>query len=191
MITLILGGARSGKSDLALRLAGTIPGRRAFVATAQVLDEEMAERITLHRRTRGDDWETFEEPREVGQLLLRIAGQFQVILLDCLTLWISNRLLAGGAEGIEAALEKEIDLIREAGKYPGLHLFLVGNEVGMGVVPESSLGRIFRDLCGRVHQSLAKAADSVTFCVAGLPLPLKGEGAPSGVSPIPQEPWIL
>jgi adenosylcobinamide kinase/adenosylcobinamide-phosphate guanylyltransferase len=174
MITLILGGARSGKSDLALRLAQGLPGRKAFVATAQASDAEMAERIEHHRRRRGPSWDLFEEPLEVGRLLQRIGPQFEVILVDCLTLWISNRLMAAGEDGDEESLKGELDLICEAGRRDGLQLFLVSNEVGMGIVPENVLARSFRDWSGRAHQILAQSADAVYFCVAGLGIKLKG-----------------
>ncbi len=175
MITLILGGTRSGKSDLALRLAQEIPGRKAFVATAQALDAEMAKRIERHQKKRGADWELFEEPLEIGGLLRLIAPQFDVVLVDCLTLWIANRLSAQ-EEGNwdEEAMKGDLELIREVGRQAGLRLFLVSNEVGMGVVPENALTRSFRDCAGRAHQFLTEAAGSVYFCVAGLPLKLKG-----------------
>ncbi len=174
MMTLILGGARSGKSELALRLAQEVPGRRAFVATAQASDAEMVERIERHQRRRGPGWELFEEPLEVGCLLRRIGPQFEVILVDCLTLWISNRLMAAGENRDEETLGEELERIREIGDQPGLQLFLVSNEVGMGIVPDNALARAFRDWTGRAHQSLAQAADVVYFCVAGLPMKLKG-----------------
>lgn len=174
MITLILGGARSGKSDLALRLAKEVRGRKAFVATAQAGDAEMAERIKHHRRKRGPGWETFEEPLEIGRLLQRIGPEFEVILVDCLTLWISNRLVAAGENRDEEALKEELELICAAGARAGLQLFLVSNEVGLGVVPEKALARAFRDWTGRAHQILAQTADAVYFCVAGLGIRLKG-----------------
>jgi len=175
VITLILGGARSGKSDLALRLAQAIPGRKAFVATAQALDTEMAERIERHQKKRGPDWELFEEPLEIGGLLDLVAPQFEVILVDCLTLWIANRLFAQeGGDWDEETLKEDLELIREAGRREELQLFLVSNEVGMGVVPENALARAFRDWTGRTHQFLTETAGSVYFCVAGLPIKLKG-----------------
>jgi len=174
MITLILGGARSGKSDLALRLAQEVAGRKAFVATAQAGDAEMAERIERHQKKRGVDWELFEESLDLGGLLGRIGPQFEVILVDCLTLWISNRLMAAGVDLDEESLKEELELICEAGRRDSLQLFLVSNEVGMGIVPENTLARAFRDWTGRAHQTLVQAADVVYFCVAGLPMKLKG-----------------
>jgi len=174
MITLILGGVRSGKSDLALRLAQEIPGRKAFVATAQALDAEMAERIERHQKKRGPDWELFEEPLEIGGLLRLIAPQFEVILVDCLTIWIANRLNSQQENWDEESLKGDLELIREAGRQAGLRLYLVSNEVGMGVVPDNALARAFRDWTGRTHQFLAEAAGVVYFCVAGLPIKLKG-----------------
>jgi adenosylcobinamide kinase / adenosylcobinamide-phosphate guanylyltransferase len=174
MITLILGGARSGKSDLALRLAQEIPGRKAFVATAQAQDAEMVKRIERHQEKRGSDWELFEEPLEIGGLLGLIAPQFDVILVDCLTFWISNRLMAQEGNWDEETLRRDLDLIRETGGRAGLQLFVVSSEVGMGVVPDNPLARAFRDLTGRAHQTLAESAGTVYFCVAGLPMKLKG-----------------
>jgi adenosylcobinamide kinase/adenosylcobinamide-phosphate guanylyltransferase len=174
MITLILGGARSGKSDLALRLAQEIPGRKAFVATAQALDVEMVERIERHQKKRGADWELFEEPLEIGGLLRLIAPQFEVILVDCLTIWIANRLNSQQENWDDESLKGDLDLIREVGRQAGLRLFLVSNEVGMGVVPDNALARAFRDWTGRAHQTLAEAAGVVYLCVAGLPIKLKG-----------------
>lgn len=174
MITLILGGARSGKSDLALRLAQAIPGRKAFVATALACDAEMAERIRRHQKNRGPSWELFEEPLELGKLLQRIGPQFDAIVVDCLTLWMGNRLTSFGNGWGEEALREELGLICEVGRPEGLHLILVSNEVGMGIVPENALARAFRDLSGRAHQIVAEAADVVYFCVAGLAMRLKG-----------------
>jgi adenosylcobinamide kinase/adenosylcobinamide-phosphate guanylyltransferase len=174
MITLILGGVRSGKSELALGLAQELPGRRAFVATARAGDEEMAERIERHQRRRGAEWELFEEPLEIGGLLQRIGGRFEIILVDCLALWISNRLLAAEGNRNEEILKEELELIQDVGHQASLQLFLVSNEVGMGIVPDNALARAFRDWTGRAHQSLAQAADVVYFCVAGLPVKLKG-----------------
>jgi len=174
LITLILGGARSGKSELALRLAQEVPGRKAFVATAQALDAEMAERIERHKQKRGPGWELFEEPLDVGGLLGRIGPQFEVILVDCLTIWIANRLSAQGGGWEEESLKGDLERICEAGRRDELQLLLVGNEVGMGVVPDNALARAFRDWTGRAHQFLAEAAGVVYFCVAGLSMKLKG-----------------
>lgn len=174
MITLILGGARSGKSELALQLGEKVPGRRAFVATAQASDAEMAERISCHQERRGKDWDLFEEPLHLGSLLRQLAPWYQVIVVDCLTLWMGNRLRSGGGEGEAEAVMEELARIREAGRLPGVHLILVSNEVGMGIVPNNPLARSFRDLSGRAHQFLAGEAEGVYFCLAGIPLRLKG-----------------
>jgi adenosylcobinamide kinase/adenosylcobinamide-phosphate guanylyltransferase len=168
-LILVGGGARSGKSDFALALARTLGKRRLFLATAQAGDEEMAERIRRHRQTRGDDFITIEEPHAVPETLSRQTG-YDVLVLDCLTLWISNMLLEGAE--VEAILRRIDDLISIlAGG--GMHAVIITNEVGMGLVPETPLGRVFRDVTGFAHQRLSKAADEVYFAVLGTMLRIK------------------
>ncbi len=164
-VTLILGGARSGKSARALAL--TRPPR-VFLATAQALDEEMADRIAAHRAERGPDWTVVEEPLELTRALAAHAAAGRCVLVDCLTLWLSNLMAAGRdpeAEG--AALAAALPAL------PGEVIF-VSNEVGMGLTPMNALGRAFRDAQGRLNQTVAAAADRVEFVAAGLPLTLKG-----------------
>jgi adenosylcobinamide kinase/adenosylcobinamide-phosphate guanylyltransferase len=165
-LTLVLGGARSGKSRYAESLITATPPPWVYVATAQAQDAEMAERIAAHRTRRGVGWRTIEEPHEVASVLAADQG---TILVDCLTLWLSNRMLAGADTDAEiAGLETALDV----------HLWpvvLVSNEVGSGIVPDNALARRFADLQGRLNQRIAARADRVVLVVAGLPLILKGQ----------------
>jgi adenosylcobinamide kinase/adenosylcobinamide-phosphate guanylyltransferase len=164
---LILGGARSGKSRAAETLARAAGGERFYVATAEAWDDEMAERIARHRADRGAGWETIDAPRALVPALQAADGPGRVVLVDCLTLWLSNVMLADGdVEAAGAALVSAL---------PGLsaRLVFVSNEVGMGIVPDTPLGRRFRDAQGRLNQRMAEACDTVLFVAAGLPLTLK------------------
>jgi adenosylcobinamide kinase / adenosylcobinamide-phosphate guanylyltransferase len=166
---LILGGARSGKSRYGERLAEESGLAPVYLATGEAGDEEMAARIAVHRARRGPAWRTVEEPLELEAALVREAALGRALLVDCLTLWLSNIMAAG------AAIEQRIAaLARTASHLPGLVLF-VSNEVGLGLVPETPLGRAFRDAQGRLNQAMAEACDRVVLMVAGLPLMLKGE----------------
>ena len=167
-VFFITGGARSGKSSLALRLASARQGKRAFIATMQALDEEGAERIKKHRTERGGQWKTFEEPMDVARLLGQLSGQYDVVVLDCLTLWLTNVMLA------EADVGQAVDgLLGAVSGYSGEALFIVSNEVGMGIVPENELARRFRDEAGHLNQKMAALADRAIMSVAGLPVTLK------------------
>lgn len=170
-ITLILGGARSGKSTHAVSLARKHK-KTAFIATCQPLDKEMQDRILLHKEARPKDWKTFEEPRDIGGLLGKIGNDFDCIIIDCLTLLISNLILEGHKE--EYILEKikaiAVNLRKKKAK-----IIIVSNEVGLGIVPANRLGRDFRDIAGKANQMTAKIADEVLFVVAGTPLKIKGE----------------
>jgi adenosylcobinamide kinase/adenosylcobinamide-phosphate guanylyltransferase len=163
--TLVLGGARSGKSRYAERLLGSAPA--LYLATGQALDDEMAERIRLHRDRRGPGWDTIEEPLALADTIERAARSGRALLVDCLTLWISNLMLAGRDVDAETARLCEV-LSAPAGP-----VVLVSNEVGMGLVPETPLGRAFRDHQGRVNQRVADVCRRVVFVAAGLPLVLK------------------
>ena len=171
-VTLVLGGARSGKSALAEELVLAEGAEKLYLATAEVRDAEMAERVARHRARRGAGWSTLEEPLDLTAALKREAAPGRVILVDCLTLWLSNLLLA--ERDLEAA---EAELCAALKDLSG-PLVLVSNEVGLGIVPENALARRFRDAAGRLNQSVAAVADLVVFTAAGLPLVLKG---PSGV----------
>jgi adenosylcobinamide kinase/adenosylcobinamide-phosphate guanylyltransferase len=166
-LTLVLGGARSGKSAFAEALvlgAGLEP---VYVATAQALDGEMADRIERHRRQRGTGWRLVEEPLELAQALATEAGPGRAVLVDCLTLWLTNVLLAEREPRLEA------DRLLQTVKGLAGPAVLVSNEVGLGVVPADALSRRFVDEAGRLHQRLAAAAQEVVFMAAGLPLHLK------------------
>jgi adenosylcobinamide kinase/adenosylcobinamide-phosphate guanylyltransferase len=165
--TLVLGGARSGKSTFAERLVCDSGLARVYVATGEAGDTEMRERIDHHRERRGGDWQTIEEPLALAETLAREARAERAILVDCLTLWLSNLMHAN--RDIEAESGRLSAVLRGA---PGL-LVLVSNEVGLGLVPETPLGRAFRDAQGRLNQAIAGVADNVVFIAAGLPLWLK------------------
>ncbi|HSA81685.1 MAG TPA: bifunctional adenosylcobinamide kinase/adenosylcobinamide-phosphate guanylyltransferase [Geminicoccaceae bacterium] len=166
-LTLILGGARSGKSREAERLvlaSGLMP---IYVATAQALDDEMAARIAAHRLRRGREWRTLEEPLDLAGTLERECADGRAVLVDCLTLWLTNLMVA--ARPVEAELER---LLAVLPRLPGARV-LVSNEVGQGVVPASAMARAFVDHAGRLHQRIAEQADGVVFMTAGLALRLK------------------
>jgi adenosylcobinamide kinase / adenosylcobinamide-phosphate guanylyltransferase len=169
-VTLVLGGARAGKSAYAERLiaGGLAPGQTGlYIATAEAHDAEMAERIAHHRARRGAVWQTREVPLELPDALRTAARQAQPVLVDCLTLWVSNLLAA--ERDIDAAARDLGAALQEA-RAP---IALVSNEVGLGIVPDNALARAFRDHAGRLHQSIAEIADRVVFVAAGLPLTLK------------------
>jgi adenosylcobinamide kinase/adenosylcobinamide-phosphate guanylyltransferase len=165
-LTLVLGGARSGKSRYAESLVTALPPPWIYVATGQGLDAEMAARIGAHRARRGAGWTTVEAPRELAGAL---AAHAQApILVDCLTLWLSNLMMA------EAPIEAEFDRLAQALHKATAPVVMVANEVGSGIVPDNALARRFRDLQGGLNQRIAAQADSVVLLVAGLPLVVKG-----------------
>lgn len=168
-VTLVLGGARSGKSNFAERLiAESTATRRIYLATATAGDTEMAERIAHHRARRPAVWQTIEAPLALGETVAHNAAADSALLVDCLTLWLSNLMHAGREVDDETA--RLVAVLRQA---PG-DIVLVSNEVGLGLVPETSLGRAFRDAQGRLNQAVAEVAVRVAFIAAGLPLWLKG-----------------
>lgn len=176
-LILILGGARSGKSAQAERLADSLGRSALYVATAEAGDEEMRLRIAKHRARRPAPWETLEAPRQVGQAVRSRGTTAGVVLLDCLTL-LANNVLADLPEPLdqdlaEAALAREVDGILEAYQAGEATWIVVSNEVGLGLVPLYPLGRIYRDALGRANQRLAEAADEVVFMVAGIPMVIK------------------
>jgi adenosylcobinamide kinase/adenosylcobinamide-phosphate guanylyltransferase len=170
-IILITGGARSGKSRFSEELALQFSGPKAYLATAQALDEEMAERIRRHRENRAGDWQTLEEPIKVAGCIEKEGARFNLILLDCLTLWVSNLMMVGWDE---AKILEEGNRLLDACRQAKGSLILVGNEVGMGIVPENAQARLFRDLSGFIQQKVAREADEVYFMVSGLPVKIKG-----------------
>ena len=176
-IILITGGARSGKSRHAQILAEALPGERLFIATCPVIDGEMRERISRHQTDRQDrGWKTVEEELNLAEILTA-SPSAGVVLLDCLTLWISNLLFAasepdGITEDLIAGLAEK--LAAAARQHPGVVL-IVTNEVGLGIVPENPLARRYRDLVGRCNQTIAAVADRVDLVVCGIPMTIKGE----------------
>ena len=164
-VTLVLGGARSGKSRHAESLLTAGPPPWCYLATAQAFDGEMADRIAIHRARRGDEWRTLEAPLDIDAALAEAAGL--PVLIDCLTLWVSNLLLAerevdAAASGLLAAIDRR-----------AAPTILVANETGLGIVPDNALARRFRDAAGSLNQRVAARADRVLFMVAGLPMVVK------------------
>jgi adenosylcobinamide kinase / adenosylcobinamide-phosphate guanylyltransferase len=170
---LVLGGARSGKSAYAQSLAEANGSERLYLATAAPGDEEMAARIARHQADRGQGWTTLEEPLDIAAALLTHAQPSRVVVVDCLTLWLSNLMLAGQDPG--PAITALADAV---GHLAGPVIF-VSNEVGMGLVPDNKLGREFRDWQGRANREIGAACDAVIFVAAGLPLKLKPGTTPS------------
>jgi adenosylcobinamide kinase/adenosylcobinamide-phosphate guanylyltransferase len=178
---LVGGGTRSGKSDFALARARRLGPRRLFVATARAGDAEMAARIDRHRQTRGADFHTLEEPLALPEALCRAEG-WDVVLLDCLTLWLANLLLEGKGQG---AVLGHVEELAAALRGVPAHVVVVTSEVGLGLVPETPLGRTFRDVAGLAHQRLARAADEVYFAVLGVVLRLKPGPVAPALEPTP------
>lgn len=166
-VVLFLGGARSGKSRLALARAESLRGERVYIATAEALDAEMAERIARHQADRGPHWRTLEVPVALPEAIRSEGVAGRVLLVDCLTLWLTNLMLrehdiADATTRLLSALEQQRGTV-----------LLVSNEVGLGIVPENALARRFRDEAGRLHQRVAAMADEVMFVAAGLALRMK------------------
>jgi adenosylcobinamide kinase/adenosylcobinamide-phosphate guanylyltransferase len=166
-ITFVIGGSRSGKSSFALERASKLQGSKAFLATAQALDDEMRERIERHKSERSAEWKTFEEPIALPQFIVDKGNKFDVILVDCLTLWLSNLIMNN------ADVESAIESLRSAAAPCPSSLFIVSNEVGMGIVPENALARRFRDLAGTLNRRFAEIADEVYLVTAGISLKIK------------------
>lgn len=176
MLTLLIGGARSGKSRFAESLCAHSK-RVAYIATARVEDKEMAARIARHRQDRPANWLTIEEPLCIDVALRQAAKTHEVLLVDCLTVWLSNLLYQHrrrAASQIEAIVLSKADLI--AGAAPSRHVILVSNEVGAGIVPSTKVARLFRDLQGQLNQRIAASADQVFLLAAGIPLQIKPAG---------------
>ncbi|TEB16637.1 Bifunctional adenosylcobalamin biosynthesis protein CobP [Pelotomaculum sp. FP] len=177
-LILVLGGARSGKSELAENIASRLGGAVKYIATATIQDPEMAERVKLHQGRRPASWLTFEEPTNILGVL-KNGKQGDVFLLDCATLWLTNLLLAENLPRCGAATaEKQEYILGQAQAaaetiHQGHHLIIVSSEVGLGLVPDYPLSRTFRDLAGKVNQLLASKADQVYLTIAGLPLEIK------------------
>jgi adenosylcobinamide kinase/adenosylcobinamide-phosphate guanylyltransferase len=179
-LILVTGGARSGKSrfaqERAERTVREQGGRVLFIATAEESDDEMKARISRHRHDRPADWTTIETPLEAAAQIAAHSREAAFILLDCLTLFVSNQLLAAGdvpPEEIESAVDRAVAALIAAARSGSATVLLVTNEVGMGLHPMTALGRLFQDIAGRANQQVAAAADEVIFMVSGLPLVLK------------------
>ena len=168
-LILVLGGAASGKSQAALNRAGRT-GPKAFVATGQALDGEMKARIARHRATRSADWFTAEVPRKLAAWFLTEGKGYRTIVVDCLTLWLSNRC---GRRIVGADMTAAVDELLQAIRSTPARVVLVSNELGLGLVPTSRSARAFRDVAGRVNQQIAEAADEVYFVISGQSLRLK------------------
>lgn len=176
-IVLVTGGSRSGKSAYAQKMAEDLHGRRAFVATCPPVDEEMRARIRRHQEARrGSDWHTIEETIDLANVV-RGARGYDVLLIDCLTLWVNNLIYKAEQEGREveeAEVERRChDLLAACAEWPGTVIF-VTNEVGMGIVPDNPVSRRYRDLVGRCNQVVGAAADTVALLVCGIPVKVKG-----------------
>jgi adenosylcobinamide kinase/adenosylcobinamide-phosphate guanylyltransferase len=178
---LILGGVRSGKSQFAQDLAARIGGPVLFVATGEALDEEMRQRIDEHRRVRPSGWRTVEAPVNVGPRVREQIGDARVVIVDCLTLLVSNVIgRCGDPEQVDAGIVSqkvaaEIEELTTCIEQVEATFILVSNEVGMGLVPDNRLGRIYRDCLGKANRELAQRVGTVHFMVAGIPMTVKGE----------------
>lgn len=174
-ITLITGGARSGKSAFALELARKRYSQRAFIATAVPLDQEMKERILRHQKERGDAFHTMEEPLRLAEAISSCAGQSEVALVDCLTVWLGNLHHHSLENGL--SIENHVEPFLALLENPPCDLILVTNEVGWGIVPENRHGRVFRDRAGLLNRQVAQKARRVYLLCCGIPLMLKGESS--------------
>lgn len=174
MIDLILGGARSGKSRLAEQRALSCGLPVTYIATATAGDGEMSERIAHHQARRPGHWELLEEPLQLDAAIKRLTDSRRCLLVDCLTLWVSNWLMQDKPEGFAKAKQAVLAALQATPH----HVILVSNETGMGVVPLGKISRDFVDVSGWLHQDIAAIADNVILTVAGLPMPLKLDGKP-------------
>lgn len=170
-VIYITGGARSGKSRLAEELAAGFGAPLGYIATGRAGDAEMTQRIARHRARRGPAWHTIEEPEDLAGAIGAHQGSCKALLVDCITLWLTNLLLKGEDA---APLLAEVEALARLFTSLDIPLILVSNEVGMGIVPENALARAFRDLAGEANEMLAKAADEVYVMFSGVPLKLKG-----------------
>jgi adenosylcobinamide kinase / adenosylcobinamide-phosphate guanylyltransferase len=168
-LILVLGGARSGKSSWALRYAEEQYRPCIFIATAEVMDEEMAERVRLHKESRGPSWKLIEEPLNIDNALKTECAHAEAVLIDCMTVWLSNVLLKMGKKEVSSYQKRLLEMLSQRRQA----VIIVSNEVGSGIVPEHPLGREFRDLAGILNQKLAAIADRVVLTVAGIPVNIK------------------
>ena len=168
----ITGGCRSGKSRYALHYANQHFSKKLFLATCEVLDEEMAQRIENHKKMRGLEWQTVEEPVDIIDRIKEDGADSEVILIDCLTLWLYNLLMKWDSD---LRIMEETETLIDTLKKSDASFILVSNEVGMGIVPADPLSRRYRDLLGTMNQRIAEALDTVIFMVSGIPIFLKGK----------------
>jgi len=171
-LIFITGGCRSGKSQFALDFANRHFHKKLYLATCEALDEEMITRIEHHKKRRGSDWQTVEEPIKMTEAIRQRQSDMEVILLDCITLWLSNLLMR---QESDHEIMNEVSRLIETVTQGQTSFILVSNEVGMGIVPVEPLGRRFRDLSGIVNQKIAEVAQTVIFMVSGIPIFLKGK----------------
>ena len=185
-LIFVTGGARSGKSSFALEMANSITtlqsppwqggderrGRKCYLATAQALDSEMEERIAKHKAERGPDWDSIEEPLRVAEKIEEVKGRYDVVLFDCLTLWVSNLMLKDEKSEVRSQ-KSDIENLIDVCKKTNATTIVVSNEVGLGIVPDNALARRFRDLAGTANQLFGQAADEAYFVVSGIPMRLK------------------
>ncbi|PIE70760.1 MAG: bifunctional adenosylcobinamide kinase/adenosylcobinamide-phosphate guanylyltransferase [Deltaproteobacteria bacterium] len=178
-IFYVTGGCRSGKTRFAMDLAeSTASSGRVYLATCEPVDAEMKRRVARHRNERGSGWRTVEEPLDLTGTLTRIAGDASVVLIDCFTLWVSNRMMAGDTE---TDIRSHAKALMEVIGMRVCPVVMVSNEVGWGIVPEHPLSRAFRDILGEVNQFLARAADTAVLMASGMPVYLKGSSVSSEV----------
>ena len=171
-LIFVTGGGRSGKSRYAQTIADEIKGRKLYLATAHALDDEMKSRIEIHRMDRPAGWNTVEETKHLSKAVKEIDKKFEVILIDCITMWISNLLVI--EDFSESEIMKELEsFISNCKEFAGT-VIVVSNEVGSGIVPDNRISRLFRDIAGKANQEIATAADNVYLVVAGVPMKLKG-----------------
>jgi len=191
-VAFVIGGVRSGKSSFALTEAMKFKGQKAYIATGEALDDEMRERIEKHKKDRGEEWDTIEEPLKIADVVSEIKDQYNLIVLDCLTMWLSNLFMieqqsSRAAEQqyimVKQEVEKFLDTLKRYKEpdttalrdYCSTALFIVSNEVGMGIVPDNALARRFRDLAGYLNQRVAEIADEVYLMISGIPLQVKSK----------------
>ena len=171
-IIFVLGGCRSGKSGHALQIADNVPGdRKIYIATCVPQDDEMKQRVAKHQKERGQNWMALEVPLHLPEAIIENSLKADVVLVDCLTLWVSNLLMQTAKE---LELEKTISRLTDALAKTACPVVLVSNEVGAGIVPENRLARQYRDIIGGVNQAVAKTAGKVIWMVAGIPVTVKG-----------------
>jgi adenosylcobinamide kinase/adenosylcobinamide-phosphate guanylyltransferase len=168
-IVFVIGGARSGKSSFALGRASALEGKKIYIATAQAFDDEMTDRIKHHKEERSNSWDTIEEPVRIADAFRSASSNYDVVVIDCLTLWLSN-LLCGNSDA-EKEFEVFLDSLRVADR--SSQVYIVSNEVGQGIVPDNALARRFRDLAGHLNRKVAGIADEVYLVTAGIPIKIK------------------